>query len=195
MNFPCAKFPINIAMEYFKEVNLPSWPFVQKFCRSKWDGKFTNATVFAGGDLDYIGKLIEQDILAVLGIEVKIKTAIMFINDANFVQDLHVDGFDPERINASNTALNLPILNCEHGPMYWYDGDFFLTNSPFKTIKYLKINWKSEPTLVATKIINKPTFVKIDIPHHIENKSNSPRLMLSIRFTKDILLENIAPSS
>lgn len=191
MNFPCVKFPINIAMEYFKEVNLPSWPIIQKFCRSKWDGKFTTATVFAGGDLAYIGKLVERDIQSTLGIDVKIKTAIMFINDANFVQDLHVDGFDPERINASNTALNLPILNCENGPMYWYDGDFFLTKSPFKTIKYLKINWNGEPKLAATKIINKPTFVRINIPHHIENRSNSPRLMLSIRFTKDILLENI----
>ena len=178
-------------MEYFKEIDLPSWSLVQKFCRSKWDGAFTTATVFSGVDLAYIGKLVEYDILTVLGIEVKIKTAIMFINEPNFVQDLHVDGFDPERINASNTALNLPILNCDNGPMYWYDGDFVLTKSPFKTIKYLKINWQDEPTLAATKIINKPTFVKINIPHHIENRSNSPRLMLSIRFTKDILLENI----
>lgn len=191
MNFPCTKLPINISMEYFKEIDLPSWSLVQKFCRSKWDGAFTTATVFSGVDLAYIGKLVEYDILTVLGIEVKIKTAIMFINEPNFVQDLHVDGFDPERINASNTALNLPILNCENGPMYWYDGDFVLTKSPFKTIKYLKINWQDEPTLAATKIINKPTFVKINIPHHIENRSNSPRLMLSIRFTKDILLENI----
>ena len=193
MNFPCTKLPINISMEYFKEIDLPSWSLVQKFCRSKWDGAFTTATVFSGVDLAYIGKLVEYDILTVLGIEVKIKTAIMFINEPNFVQDLHVDGFDPERINASNTALNLPILNCDNGPMYWYDGDFVLTKSPFKTIKYLKINWQDEPTLAATKIINKPTFVKIDIPHHIENNSDSPRLMLSIRFTKDILLENIHP--
>jgi len=191
MNFTGAQLPINIVMEYFKEIDLPSWPAVQEFCRSKWDGAFTTAKVFSGQDLDHIGKLVQQDILAVLGIKVKVKTAIMFINDANFVQDLHVDGFDPERVNASNTALNLPILNCENGPMSWYEGDFFLTKSPFKTIKYLKINWKTDPVLAVTKIINKPTFVKINIPHHIENQSASPRLMLSIRFTKDILLENI----
>ena len=178
-------------MEYFKEIDLPSWPVVQEFCRSKWDGAFTTAKVFVGDDLNYIGQVVEHDILATLGIKVQIKTAIMFINDANFVQDLHIDGFDPERIHAANTALNLPILNCERGPMFWYDGDFVLTKSPFKTIKYLKINWQTEPTLAVTKIINKPTFVKIDIPHHIENQSNSPRLMLSIRFVNDIPLENI----
>ncbi len=178
-------------MEYFKEVNLPNWAILQDFCLSKWDGEFTTANVFAGDDLSYIGQLIENDILTVLGTSVKIKTAILFINEANFVQDMHVDGFKPDRINAADTALNLPILNCEHGPMSWYSGNFFLTGSSSNTIKYLKINWQDAPTLAATKIINKPTFVRINIPHHIENRSNSPRLMLSIRFVKDILLENI----
>jgi hypothetical protein len=182
-------------MEYFKEIDLPSWTIIQQYCLSKWDGAFTTAKIFADSDLEYIGSVIEHDIASVLGMSVKVKTAIMFINDANFVQDLHVDGFDPARTNASNTALNLPILNCENGPMSWYDGDFFLTRSPFKTIKYLKINWNSEPKLAVTKVINRPTFVKINIPHHIENQSNSPRLMLSIRFVKDILLENIPPVS
>lgn len=195
MNFPTSQLPINIIMEYFKEIDLPGWRTVQKFCMNRWDGKFTTAKVFSGSELDYIGSIIEHDILAVLGIEAKIKTAIMFINDANFVQDLHIDGFDPARVNASNTALNLPILNCEKGSMFWYSGNFSLSKSPFKTIKYLKIDWQEEPTLAATKIINKPTFVKIDIPHHIENRSDQPRLMLSIRFTNDILLENIPPVS
>jgi hypothetical protein len=195
MNFLCDKLPINIGMEYFKEINLPGWRTIQKFCINRWDGQFTTAKVFAGSELNYIGSIIERDILDVLDVKVKTKTAIMFINDANFVQDLHVDGFDLDRINASNTALNLPILNCESGPMSWYEGDFVLTKSPFKTIKYLKINWQSEPSLAVTKIINKPTFVKIDVPHHIENQSDSPRLMLSIRFTKDIPLENIPPIS
>ena len=185
------KLPINIGMEYFKEINLPSWPAIQEFCLGKWDGKFTTAKIFSGEDLAYISNLVGRDIANTLGFDVKVKTAIMFINQANFVQDLHVDGFNVQRTNASNTALNLPILNCETGPMYWYDGDFFLTKSPFKTIKYLKINWRQEPLLVATKVIDKPTLVKIDIPHHIENKSDSPRLMLSIRFINDIPLENI----
>lgn len=182
-------------MEYFKEVDLPSWAIIQKFCREHWDGTFSTAKVFTDRDLEYIGNIVERDVSSVLGLDVKVKTAIMFINEPHFVQDLHVDGFDPARINASNTALNLPILNCENGPMYWYAGQFFLTRSPFKTIKYLKINWKDTPTLAATKIIDKPTFVKIDVPHHIENLSDSPRLMLSIRFTQDILLENITTLS
>jgi len=173
-------------MEFYKEINLPSWPLIQEFCRKKWHGKFTTSQTFTGGDLFFIGSLLSRDIKQELGLDVQIKTAIMFINEPRFLQDLHVDGFSVERINSSNTALNVPILNCDNGPMTWYDGKFNLTESPHNTIKYLKINWEEEPTIAEHKIINKPTIVKIDIPHHIENQSDEPRLMLSVRFKKDI---------
>ena len=175
-------------MNYYKEVNIGSWETIQNFCRSKWDGNFTTSVSFVDQDLLYLGSLLEPDVKRELGVDVKIKSAIMFINTPRFVQDLHVDGFDIKRTNASNTALNLPILNCDTGPMKWYSGEFYLTKSPYKTIKYLKINWTSEPTLAVTKIINKPTLVKINIPHHIENQSDQPRLMLSVRFNPDILI-------
>jgi hypothetical protein len=173
-------------MEYFKEVHIPNWATIQSYCISKWDGKFTTSVSFLNEELAYLGSLLESDVKQQLGLTVKIKSAIMFINDARFVQDLHIDGYTIERKNASNTALNLPILNCESGPMMWYSGDFYLTKSPSNTIKYLKINWTTEYKLAATKIINKPTLVCINIPHHIENQSDSPRLMLSVRFTPDI---------
>jgi hypothetical protein len=72
--------------------------------------------------------------------------------------------------------------------MKWYSGDFYLTESPHKTIKYLKINWTTNPAVAVEKIINKPTLVKINIPHHVENQCDAPRLMLSVRFKEDILI-------
>jgi hypothetical protein len=177
-------------MEYFKEIDLPSWSLVQKFCLDRWDGTFISAKIFVDDDLSYISNLVERDILEVLGISAKVKTAIMFINNANFVQNMHVDGGSVERVYANNTALNIPILNCDSGYMSWYNGEFFLTveQSNTKGLNYLKINWSTEPQLAVTKIINKPALVKIDIPHHAENRSDSPRLMLSVRFMQDIPL-------
>ena len=177
-------------MKYFKEIDLPSWGLIQKFCLDRWDGTFISAKLFADDDLSYIGNLVERDILEVLDISARVNSAIMFINNSNFVQNLHVDGSTINRINANNTALNIPILNCDSGYMSWYSGDFFLTVGQSKTkgLGYLKINWKTDPCLAVTKIINKPTIVKIDIPHHVENKSDSPRLMLSVRFAQDIPL-------
>jgi hypothetical protein len=177
-------------MEYFKEIELPSWSLVQKFCLDRWDGAFTSAKILADDDLSYISSLVEPDILDVLGISVKVKTAIMFINAANFTQNMHVDGATVDRFKANNTALNIPILNCDAGYLSWYSGDFFLTLGQARTkgLGYLKLNWKTEPELAVTKIINKPTLVKIDIPHHATNSSNSPRIMLSVRFIQDIPL-------
>ena len=173
-------------MEYYKEINLPNWEKIQKFCLEKWTGKFTVSQTFQGDQLLYIGLLLKKDVKEVLGIDVKVKTAIMFINEPRFVQDMHIDGFQIDRANASNTALNLPILNCETGLMKWYSGEFYLTESPHKSIKYLKINWTTEPKVAVEKIINRPAIVKINIPHHIENQCDLPRLMWSVRFTEDI---------
>ena len=178
-------------MEYFKPVTLSSWSVIQKICLNAWDGQFTMAKVFSGPELETISKLIAKDILDTYKIQTRVKTAIMFINDAHFVQDMHVDGFKVDRKGASNTALNVPILNCEHCPMHWYNGSYVLEENPGFGLGYLKLKWEYEPVKVASVIVDNPMFVKIDVPHRIENLNSTPRLMLSVRFVEDILLENI----
>ena len=177
-------------MDYYKEVIIPNWEEIQQYCNAKWDGTFSRTRIFTGLELRHIGNLLEPTIQQQTGVNVKIKTAIMFINEPWFVQDLHVDGFNLNRHNASDTALNLPILNCNTGPMQWFAGSYYLSESNVETIKYLKINWTSPVEVAATKIINRPTIVKINVPHHIENHSDAPRLMLSVRFTPDLRMEN-----
>jgi hypothetical protein len=175
-------------MEHFKEVHIPNWEIIQKFCQSNWDGQFTTSKSFVGKNLAYLGSLLEPDIRNLTGQAVKIKAAVMFINRPQFKQEIHIDGFTIDRIGTSNTALNLPILNCDTAPMFWYDGDYTLSMNTSDTIKYLKITWQTGPVVAIEKIINKPTIVKVNIPHHIENRSDLPRLMLSVRFTPDIQL-------
>jgi len=177
-------------MNYYKEVTIPTWQEIQQYCKDGWDGRFVSAKTFVGAELQHIGNLLVPTIAAQTGINVKIKTAIMFINEPWFKQDMHIDGFSLNRNNASDTALNLPISNCNTAPMMWYSGDFYLSSSQVKTVKYLKINWTSVHAVAATKIIDSPTIVKINVPHHIENQSDSPRLMLSVRFTPDLRMEN-----
>ena len=177
-------------MDYYKEVIIPNWDEVQQYCKLTWDGKFTTAKMFTGNQLRCLSTLLEPTIQQQTDIAAKIKTAIMFINEPWFKQDMHVDGSTLNRANTSDTALNIPILNCNTAPMMWYSGDFYLTLAQYKTLKFLEINWTSEYKLAATKIINRPTIVKINVPHHIENHSDAPRLMLSVRFTPDLRMEN-----
>lgn len=178
-------------MEYYKHVSLSNWSNIQEFFKSRWDGNFTMAKVFDGDDLQSLSSLINKDILETYGLRTRIKTAIMFINDAHFVQDMHVDGFKTDRKGASNTALNIPILNCENCPMHWYSGNYTLQENLGFGLGYLKLKWTGDPVRIASAIIDKPTFVKIDVPHQIENPNPTPRLMLSVRFVNDIPLESI----
>ena len=178
-------------MDYFKTVNIPSWKLIQDFCKGTWDGKFTKSRVFVRDDLRHIASLVTKDILDVYGVRVQVKTAIMFINEAHFVQDLHIDGFEIDRKGASNIALNIPIQNCDESPMHWFSGNYTLSKSHTDDLQYLKINWHEPPVMVMTKIIDTPTLVQINVPHYVENKSNDSRLMLSIRFADDTPLANI----
>lgn len=179
-------------MEYFKHINLPSWPMLQKFCHESWDKTFTQVHIFKGLDIRYIAQLVEKDLLQLLGQQYKVKSAIMFINDAYFEQEIHIDGFNIDRKDASNTALNIPILNCETSPMFWLDGKYKLKQQDTQMpLSYLQLDWETEPTIVANAVINQPTVVRIDVPHCIKNLTDSPRLMLSIRFVNDIPLVNI----
>lgn len=178
-------------MDYYKSASLPCWKQLQSFCHSRWNGEFTLAKVYSGPEFVHIRNLVTADIKQSYQLDIKVKHAILFINPGNFIQDLHVDGFEIGRVGASNTALNIPILNCDQGYMYWYTGQYTLSKHLTDTLKYLKITWDGEPIIADSALIDKPTFVKIDTPHNIENKSNDPRLMLSIRFENDIPLDSI----
>lgn len=119
------------------------------------------------------------------------KGAILFGNGPGQSAGIHIDGYSLERKNASNFALNIPILNCEHGYMNWYDGEYELEEDKTKEgLKLLKIEWKEEPKIIERALINEPTLVKVNVPHNVENLSNQQRLMLSIRFVPDLALLN-----
>lgn len=170
-------------MEYFKEASISNWSNIQSYCLSLLVQQSQDAIVLTDSALAFIQESLQIDMP-----NTTVKSAIMFINEAHFKQDMHVDGFNPRRINASNTALNIPILNCEGGEMYWYVGKYTLSTTDLNGLGYLQINWQTVPRLAAKKIINSPTIVRINVPHHIINNSDQPRIMLSVRFADDIPL-------
>ena len=128
--------------------------------------------------------------LANLGFANRIpKGAILFGNGPGESAGIHIDGYSLERKNASNFALNIPILNCEQGYMNWYKGAYDLVEDKTKEgLKLLKIEWKEEPEIIERALINQPTIVRVNVPHNVENLSDQQRLMLSIRFVPDLAL-------
>jgi hypothetical protein len=84
-------------------------------------------------------------------------------------------------------ALNIPLYNCDQGEMFWVNGDYETeTIVSEHGIPYLNIIWKSEPKIVESVVVDKPTIVKIDVPHKVINHMDSVRMMLTIRFEPDI---------
>ena len=86
--------------------------------------------------------------------------------------------------------------------MIWYEGDFTLfpkLDSPdydsgfkpsrrtnVKLLNSLDLNWVGEKTIKDRVIVNRPTIVKVDIPHQVVNAGDKVRSLLAIRFSPDI---------
>ena len=138
-------------------------------------------------ELAWVGSMLCNQIKKITGHDHEIKSAIVFAQSPENIQGLHVDGFNTQRIGASNWALNLPIT--EVGEMLWYGGKFNLAvaDSGTSALKYLKLNWQEEPRVIESLIVDRPTIVRVDIPHQVINQSRERRrLVLSARFTPDI---------
>ena len=98
---------------------------------------------------------------------------------------MRCDGFDSSRAGACNWALNLPIA--EVGIMAWFDGDYVLKETANgQGLGYLAPDWKGEYQIITSVAIDRPTIVKINIPHQVINHSDKRRLVLSMRFYPDI---------
>jgi hypothetical protein len=102
---------------------------------------------------------------------------------------IHVDGYNLARDNASNYALNIPLEHSDLGIMHWYSGNYTLTEEKTdEKLQYLKLTWNEAPTIIDSTIINVPKFVRVDVPHNVVNHSPNHRLVLSIRFEPDLVV-------
>lgn len=138
-----------------------------------------------GDELSWVGNMLCSPLKKITGRDYKIKSAIVFAQAPGNVQELHVDGFSINRTGASNWALNLPIS--EVGEMLWYSGQYHLTETANgQGLKYLELNWHEEPKVIERAQIDRPTIVRVDVPHQVINHSEGRRLIISVRFNPDI---------
>jgi hypothetical protein len=136
-------------------------------------------------DIRFIGNLLKGRF------DIKIFNGLIFTSRPYEKQVIHVDA--TVRSHGYYTALNIPILNCEHGLMTWLSGDFvektlFLPNG----INYNKIDLENSKLVpVYEKNINTPHIVRTDVPHYVTNNSPQLRIMLSLRFKENLDLPPI----
>jgi hypothetical protein len=175
-------------MLLYKHIDLIAWgSIVERFHKLMPDVVKQQSYTCTQEDKIWLAGMIEPAVESTLGRRLKIKSAIVFGQGSGSIQEIHVDGFGINRKGASNWALNIPIANCEHGEMIWYSGKFHLSETAnTQGLKYLELNWDEEQQIQESIVVDRPTIVKIDIPHQVINRSDKRRLMLSVRFTPDI---------
>jgi hypothetical protein len=175
-------------MLLYKHIDLVSWGSIVERFQNLMPYVVKNQTyTCTQEDKIWLAGILEPAVESVMGRKLKLKSAIIFAQGASSIQEVHVDGFGIDRKGASNWALNIPIANCEQGEMIWYSGKFHLgETATIQGLHYLVLNWDEEQQIQESIVVDRPTIVKIDIPHQVINHSDKRRLMLSVRFTPDI---------
>ena len=112
--------------------------------------------------------------------------------------NIHVDGtltnsyaISHGRVNLKSVyGLNIPIMNYENAMMKWYDySDKSNWKNDYVEPRDLLYNSRggvpidpSKCVVVDQTVIDRPTAVRTDIPHSVDNPNDGARVILSIRF-------------
>lgn len=120
-----------------------------------------------------------------LNVDYRIYSALYFCVGPKINNHIHIDS----KLNAKyfpKIALNIPLENCHDTRMFWYQSldiekeSFMLGPSRGDKIPYLPFD---NAKLLKEVCITKPTFIRIDKWHNIENFNNEVcAKILSIRF-------------
>ena len=101
--------------------------------------------------------------------------------------NIHIDGtLENPRVH----ALNIPVMNYENAFMRWYDySDKSNWKNDYVEPRDLLFNSRggvpidsSKCVVVDQTVIDRPTAVRTDIPHSVDNPNDGTRVLLSIRF-------------
>jgi hypothetical protein len=100
---------------------------------------------------------------------------------------IHVDGVLPDY--PKFVALNLPILTCNNSHMVWWNNVQVINEIQFNEYGGKIRIFDSPDKEVLEKLeLSSPHFVRIDVPHNVDNTKNSaPRIILSLRFKPEPL--------
>ncbi len=101
--------------------------------------------------------------------------------------NIHIDGtIENPRVH----ALNSPVMNYENAFMRWYDysdksnwkNDYVEPREELYNAKGGVPIDESKCVVTDETIIDRPTFLRTDTPHSIDNPNDGVRVILSIRF-------------
>ena len=117
-------------------------------------------------------------------------TGVVVLNNSSL--SIHSDSLNPKRVY----ALNIPISNCENSYTIWYkvkDGVKPIIDKyggPKKMVYSFQYPAEGVEKIDRMESSN-PAFVNVKVPHSGISFSDSPRCLISLRFTPNITEEEI----
>ncbi len=181
--------------KFSKPITLTCWETI----KSRYADTIKNMGVKRSEHLDqsevlYLEKLLSKDLTNFTGKTHQVRGAMFFYSLPNEPRGVHVDYFDVWN-NYPTWALNIPIVNGSQCEMQWFGGTY---TKEVKTMNKgnpaYHLTWETDPVLLESEIIDKPTLVYVDIPHDVVNYSREPRIVLSLRFSPTLLSNNVFSS-
>jgi hypothetical protein len=114
---------------------------------------------------------------------IKLVNGIIFFLMPFEHQPIHIDA---QTKHGMYTSLNIPLLNCEGGSMSWYSGNYYEEDIILPSgIRYAELKIE-DPKTLYNQIINDPCVVRTSIPHNVQNNIGKKRIMLALRYNKNI---------
>lgn len=112
----------------------------------------------------------------------RLDVARFYVTPPGYVLPIHQDG-SPE--NEKYWAFNLPIFNCRNTSMMWYEikGSFYTVEREMYSPKPVRVFRTEDCTEIHRFELTGPTWVRVNIPHSVDNPVNSGnRVIISMRF-------------
>ena len=105
--------------------------------------------------------------------------------EANSVLSLHSDG-------RCRWALNLPVQNCSESYTIWYDAELItdeikpvVVDGVITEATYVK--YREDTAVEIDRVCaDQPLWVNVQTPHSAINKSDNPRILITLRFYPEL---------
>jgi hypothetical protein len=173
-------------MSYVIPVKISAWQQIKDFYKSRT----ISQRLEPYNGLSELSSLLNDDILTIAKNKdryYEIVAGTLSYYKSNHSGHILIAAFPPDWKGYPTWGLSIPILNYENTEISFYEGNYTKNRIHDDLGYYDAPIWEDTPTLVESVIINTPMLVNMDVPFSLKNQSDSPSIVLNLRFNPSLL--------
>jgi hypothetical protein len=167
-------------------VQLDVWQQIKDLYKSK----VSSERLYPSTGLYELESLLNDDILKIARNKdryYEIVAGTLSYYNSNHSGHILIAAFPPDWKGYPTWGLSIPILNYENTEISFYEGNYTKSRIQDDLGYYDAPNWEGASTLAESAIINTPMLVNMDVPFSLKNQSDSPSIVLNLRFNPSLL--------